>query len=507
MGVIYKLKPEIRDFILKQKTKNPNLSCRKLAALISEKFLVKVSKSRINSIIKQAGLSSRVGRRAKPKRRSMRETEGLGAFMLKAADSLLGGVNYFVQEIEKQLSKKGSDRLNLTETLLYLPLFGQEPGIDSGLWQLVNKRYTGQELSSYLLELQEVTSLHTNLPSLINQIFRPILFLRITFSDGSVCYLDGQFHTLWSSPRIPFDFSITDYKIKSYINKYFLQGKPIVLFTAPGYDVFPKEWLDFLIKLNSEIITIDKITLIGSKFQELETITELKPKDYFVVFALWPWQHLKYRKVEFLGEFKPFSWGPEKKNFYLAETIIQLSQPNTNQSLIINGAVLKESLAAKLEMIILGNLPKAQASPEYIANIYLNCWPNLQEGLKEFSRKIELFTYSASSREVFDIEKVLSQKETRLGIQESLAKYLEGLDAYVRWYFLPKTYREMDFSTIKKRFYCLKARLKKEKDSYWLKFILPENYPHQKDLKYAIARMNESEIILSDGKRLWFVTP
>src|SRR3989338_10040700 len=63
MGVIYKLKQEVIDFIVNEKRANPNLSCRKLADITQEKFQVEVSKSSINAIIKQASLSSPIGRR------------------------------------------------------------------------------------------------------------------------------------------------------------------------------------------------------------------------------------------------------------------------------------------------------------------------------------------------------------------------------------------------------------------------------------------------------------
>lgn len=69
MGVIYKLKTEIKNFILEQKKNQLALSCRKLATLVQEKFQIKLSKSSINSIIKEAGLSMPVGRQRKKRKR------------------------------------------------------------------------------------------------------------------------------------------------------------------------------------------------------------------------------------------------------------------------------------------------------------------------------------------------------------------------------------------------------------------------------------------------------
>ena len=71
MGVIYKLKPEIENFIIEQKKANINLSCRGIVTLIDEKFQTKVSKSSVNTIFKKSGLSMPVGRRAKKGKRKL----------------------------------------------------------------------------------------------------------------------------------------------------------------------------------------------------------------------------------------------------------------------------------------------------------------------------------------------------------------------------------------------------------------------------------------------------
>lgn len=65
MGVIHKLKENVVSFIIDQKIKNPPISIRHLAAITSEEFRIKVSKSSVSTALKNASLSSVVGRRAK----------------------------------------------------------------------------------------------------------------------------------------------------------------------------------------------------------------------------------------------------------------------------------------------------------------------------------------------------------------------------------------------------------------------------------------------------------
>src|SRR3989338_6551250 len=62
MGVVYKLIDTITQYIIDEKSKTPSLSCRKLSSLIKEKFEIEVSKSSVNSILKNASLSNAVGR-------------------------------------------------------------------------------------------------------------------------------------------------------------------------------------------------------------------------------------------------------------------------------------------------------------------------------------------------------------------------------------------------------------------------------------------------------------
>ncbi|MBF0523289.1 MAG: helix-turn-helix domain-containing protein [Candidatus Omnitrophica bacterium] len=63
MGIIYKLKQEVIDFILQKKKEDNDLSCRQIAKMASDQFDMDISKSSVNAIIKENQLSSMIGRR------------------------------------------------------------------------------------------------------------------------------------------------------------------------------------------------------------------------------------------------------------------------------------------------------------------------------------------------------------------------------------------------------------------------------------------------------------
>lgn len=63
MGVTYKLTDEIVDFILAKKNANRRLGVRKLADQVMEHFSVKVSKSSVSNVLKNADLNTPTGRK------------------------------------------------------------------------------------------------------------------------------------------------------------------------------------------------------------------------------------------------------------------------------------------------------------------------------------------------------------------------------------------------------------------------------------------------------------
>lgn len=431
MGVIYKLQPKIKEFILEKKQKEPRLSCRQLAIITAEKFQIKLSKSSVNSLIKEAKLSMPVGRRRRKARKGqLEEARNLGTIFLKAANFLICG---------KEL-----------------------------------------ESATNLEELGPVPN------------FQEVRWVRVILADGGFFYLDGQLHTIWSTPYTPYDFSTTIYNIRGYVNKYLQEDAPFVFFMAPGYDIPTKEFFSFLLSLDRpDKREISQLVLYGNRFEEIEIIRPLTMNRRFFVFGLWPWQFSSYRQIKTApADFKPFYFEPLQKDLYLAEIGLELSQPTTNERVTLRGCAVKTSLNDKIKLLILTNFSAQETTQEALANMYLSHWPNLDEAFQDYSRKIELFTYTANSQRFFSTENLSG-------------KYLEALDSYVKWHFLPSGYEDKDFSVMKERFYGLSGRIKKQKDYFLITLTPPSGYPFLKDLEYACHRVNEREIVFSEGKRLW----
>ena len=540
MGVIHKLRPEIKQSIIDEKKANPEISCRSLSYLILQRFNIEVSKSSINSVFKEAGLSMPATRISKqevvpesakpeiPVPEAVKPPEPLppekvpekppvelpevqlpsempctGAILLKAADILLAGSRRIAELIKNSLNVDKDDLLAKTEALIYLPLFKnlEEGGVNK-LQALIGRGIPFEDITSYSNALQSVTSLESGISRVIVDVSKEARCIKVDFSTKDSLYIDGQMYSIWSNPHTPYDFSTSICNANSYINKYFNNNSPLVLFTASGYNAPTKEFFNFILGLESQSKNITGLKIYGNKLEELDSITFEGAKKRSFVFAMWPWQFVNYRKVIKIGEFKPFYFEPLELNLYLSEIEIELSQADVKQQLTLKGCALKTLLSEKTRLVILSNLSLEEAQPENLANIYLNRWPNLGETFQDYSRKIELFTYMGSSQRFFSTED-LKTGQTTPGSKTILSDYLNVLDLYVRWHFLPEGFKTKDFPTIKEQFYGLNAVVKRGNGRTIVKFNPSQGYLFQKELEYACRRINEQDILLDDNSRLW----
>lgn len=159
----YKLTPEIMDFVIEQKKFDTNLSCRKLALLVSEKFKVTISKSLINVILKEMNLSSAVGRR-QFKEKNLDILENGGFVFLKAADLRLGLTKQVAESFLGYFPEKKLKFLHkINEILTYMEFFkfsqlssGQQNYRKYGLWWLSDGIMSKDVLSDFCQKLNRV---------------------------------------------------------------------------------------------------------------------------------------------------------------------------------------------------------------------------------------------------------------------------------------------------------------------------------------------------------------
>ncbi len=425
--------------------------------------------------------------------------ECTGVVLLKAIDYLIRGSVQLSEAIHRRLGYPKEEVEALTQTLIFQNIVGSQPG---ALHSITCNEISADKLSGYFAQLQELKTMKIDLSRLSANIFTESRGIKMHFIDGSVVYLDAQMHTLWPTPYIPRDFSATVISVKDCINRYFFKYGNLILFMAPGYDIPTKELFTLLLKFNSKHETADNLVLYGNKLDELEKITLNPDEPHNLLFALWPWQFTAYRNIKRIGEFSPQHIDCMNKDFYLAEIEIELVQPTSMQSFSLKGCAIKLSLAEKIRLVVLST--DRSRSLASLANDYLCRWPNLDEGFYDFNRKIELFSCTGESQQVFTYEDLPIGKSEPADLKSIFSGYAEALDAYLRWYFMPSGYEKIELGITKERFYSQKAQLIQGKDRLRYFFTVDQDYAYAKELEYICRRLNERDIRADNGQKIYF---
>ena len=422
------------------------------------------------------------------------QIENSGIILLKAADYIIGLSEYISSAIKSRLTGETGNLNDITENILYLPL----------LQDKIDKQVT-DKLYGYLNELENIKVLNLDISRAMALRLQEVRCVKVILSDGSNLYLDGQMYSIWSSAHVPYDFASPVHDVKKRINRYLHEESPGILFNAPGYDMPSQEFLNFLLGLEGKKNRIVNIVLYGNKFEELEVLPITQGKPRGIIFGVWPWQYTECRHVKSMGEFRPFHLESQNRDFYIADIEIEIIQPTLGKQVVFTGCALKLSLSEKIRLLILSNYPEGEKKAEDLATQYLGRWPNLDEAFQDYSRKIELFTYTANSQRFFSAENLSLEIDQASGLKVLFKNYLTALDAYVRWHFLPSGNEDKNLADTRERFYNLGVRLSGVKPNALASFILPEGFASAKDLSYACRRVNEREIVLSGGQKLYLL--
>ncbi len=502
MGVVYKLRNEIKDYIVRQKESNPRFGCRALTALVNDTFHISLSKSHVNSVIKQEGLSNRVGRPAIA-RKGLYQGTGIGSYLFRAADALLGG-SVRIADLLRKILPQEIDATLLTEAGIYGCLFPDYERANSGFWRCISVEGASRKLIiSYLKEMKGVTIPINDLRSILDGIKQEVRGITFTFSNGVSGVVDGQMKTLWTSlEKVPYDFSTPFFTFNRIMDAASNAARPLVLFSCPGYDTAPASWIDLLRSI-SEGVSLERAVAHDGKGNSLRTIVDSRIFDFGMIAALWPWQYLSSCTVREENESTEWYFRAMKKRFFLREATVSLKQKATNSLYNIRAVVVRMDKDSKPIATLICTKSREEINTISLASHYIEKCPNIIDGYKDFSRKIELFTYNQSSRRSFTDDCFISPSGENT-LKDLFECHVRTVDAYVRRYFLPPNYKEVDLAATIAHFYGVRGKLRKYRQHTVCTFLPDRRSPCRSDLFYAVQKLNEREIGSADGSRLWF---
>ncbi|MDD5004893.1 MAG: hypothetical protein PHS93_00075 [Candidatus Omnitrophica bacterium] len=512
MPNIYKLKPEVTRFIISNKQKDPDISCRNLALITSKKFGIALSKSSVNNILIKEELTSPVGRKSKHPIATEGEIENGGFSMLRAVDHRLNiskTAARVLLNISPLISKTFlEDVENVLQALIFFKMIYDTNIItadsydNTNVWQLVGKR-PAKAVYRQILNVMQNSQLFANGVVIeLKQRLAPISGFRFHLRDDSSFFIDASSQALWHTPTINREFITTYYNASSYV-KEFIDNKTVFsIFNIQETSILSSEVLNFILAFEAQETSkrIKQIELINMQ-NEIVDYKPISGSDKILfLMGFWPWQSEMMSEFERKPAKQKFIWPEVGLEYYYQIEEINIPQHLVPQEVKLTAIILKNSPLAAARIGILTNIPR-DIIHNYLSYKWLYHWFAPEERHKDFTKKIKgqelKSTYFFNS----DLSNEQSSSSSLDAILEMLGKIMFH---NFQQRFLSDECRSWNELRIKETFLKQKAVIKKSRDFISHKLIIDNKLCKDTDIQYICHRLNEAGIKDSQGKLFCF---
>ncbi len=557
MGVTYKLKDEVVEFILLQKRDHPQISCRKLVEIVQNRFQVPVSKSSINSVLKSAHLSSPVGRRAvlakkekkfkipsekklgslsgskiagfigeetrKPEERSLIAapdkpedlTEGMGNIFLKAAQWDLFGKSILGECFKGQFQSLKSLKADQAgDILLFCKAFGVNSAEQlrdyrgKGLWELngLRERPSEYDLITMGIAANDFKKQDCKTLKEIPFLFTEVAYLRIILEDRSEIFIDGHFTSIWPKrPEMNLSWPID--KVVKFLSTYLIANRePFIPKNILVKDGFPKEMAGFLLAgENLDGKRMEKISLYNQNDEELAGFSSIPRKTRGIISAVYSDQIELNKVLKEKNSASPHSWKHpvSGEDFYWIEVNSSLFPEISNKVFSLNRCILisRNDPAEVPYLGLVTNLSKEDIPGAEIITRFYQRWGNVFEEATSCQEIFDVYqTKEAQSQCVLTSPGSLEGQQGFYAVTQEILKALG--DYCITHYFIYGYNRENNYSFLED-LQRLKGKILYLNQSIQIK-LEPSSCKTISSKEFKLARkvFNEEFVFNEDGKNV-----
>lgn len=544
MGVVYKLKKEIVDFVLQQKKANNKISCRSLSDIVQKEFQIHISKSSINEILKSANLSSPVGRRTSLNKKSTKfklPSDKINTLFQKHElnNSILKKPKdgHFVQKQEGYILHDAFGIIFIKLAFLEIKCFEiisklmhsvencPELLKKNEIWEyIVFKQFFESEEKNWFIEGYKDISSKEIIEQAINnewilkkeffidisEYFLEVSFIKIVLDKGNDLWIDSEMISVWTKPvkrktRTSLTIFLSD-MVKMFIGNvqsvvlynYFMDNN----LKGAQSSIFPNEFKDFVgFFENFPEYHVKKIVLYNQELRELAAFDSFPNVKRNFITAILPCQidfsvFLKYEKIRKKEE---ISLKGMAKCLFWEEDIAIFPNEDFQKLGNIRMFLLRELQGKDAFLAIISNIEKKKANARDIITEYFLRWPNFQNnyGLNLVRNSKEIFKAPSS------IINSDEEKWGEFGDDLTLSSFLKFLGNHLRRHL-----QEIYFPSRNEAFIneilatnAISGSFNSEDNSKMVLYVSAKDnlFPV---VQYAATRINERNILDKNGNRI-----
>ncbi len=555
MGVTYKLKKEIVDYILQQKKINSQFSCRKIADLASQFFQKNISKSSVSNILKTFLLSSPVGRRSKkqkkqekfkipeerkkelfvhvptsvliqesvikeppqecpvkashPEKEEYNQIPHLGSVLLKIAEQELSDSFFFSEILKEDKEFENVENIDqIASALLFAPIFGvqneQEIFANSnvGLWKIhgFDQKPEEKVLKQAVIKLKNLEKKQEQISLEYVQVFSEAAFFNFYLENGTEFAIDVRMNSVWTKDNVHSGFSLSLSRSLDFLSRKIISNlSPIILRTLPFGEVLPNCFYDMACAFEgSGSRKITRVDLVNAQKEILSSFDFIINKKRLFIVHLPSTQSLFTQRKQQDYEKNECTIDFLNKQCLFYETSLEGKDPLTQSSVFFRAIIFNFKDEDMAPFVLITNITKEQKDSQLIISEYLHQWPYCQQGIIDFmNSKIEP-TFGADQKgfvlDEREVEEVLG-KAFNSNFLNSLTKpFLANLHNYCKKHFFSDYYKGLSFVDTKNRVYDLFGAFDKKDDIIDIKLISPQDRDFKKNTESILRKINESAV-------------
>ncbi|WP_128698883.1 helix-turn-helix domain-containing protein [Candidatus Velamenicoccus archaeovorus] len=516
MSKLAKFNQNIKRFILETRKRNSDYGVRKLADLAFGKFGVKISKSTVNNIVKNAKLSKPVGRSILKTYRYSGDLYGAGYVFFVGAMRLLGigdkvaaitSEMGLCKEIRPETIPSLVEGWLLSKAVYNVPLEKIAGYSKKELWDIIGYKISKANFETFLAHFEFSQDIGNKLVMYFLNSIKDVSFIKFTLSDGGVFHVDAKGCYVWTAKKTPVNFSSNLLFLDSYINSFVEGNEPFFVLNAnPEGSTQAKELQDFILAMEGSVAEkrIRRIDLFGPDGRPCREISFVLPLRRRFVIGASPASDTEKITAPAPKSFESnFICEPLGKLFFVSEESHKVSQHIGNKDVMIRKIHLKSS-DPSLRISLLTNLDPKDWTAVEIAEGYLRRFGNFQEYLLRASEWAKNPGYADEfvSADRF-LAHSLRLKESK-DAEHLFACLVEVCDLFAKMSFLPPLCRQWSLLKTRELIYKQPGAVQRDTACDVLFNILKTKELEKiRVLEHASLIFNSLPVNERSGRKLW----
>ncbi|MFH1691015.1 MAG: helix-turn-helix domain-containing protein [Candidatus Omnitrophota bacterium] len=511
----YKADKHVRELIVTVKKADKTISCRSLKQKLLKKHGIKISKSTVNQIIREAGLSRPVGRPVSRSFRNAVASKWAGYVFLLGADRLLNfsaKIADILSKIHPEIHHKFETLETVCQALILSRAFYNVPFrkmVDyrkEELWQILGRKVNKGLFKQFAESFDDLQPVKEQLVKEFSECLHDVFCIKVVLRNDSFYYFDGRLMSVWPNNNMPLDFCVTRDTTMCYIKSYIEGDDPWLIFDAPCEKSLESTVALFVLSFDQPEpdFHIKNLYFIGIKGDTIFSYEPSRWQGKSFIIGVDPVLHLSVSEFSHKAQWRVGYLREMERELWYAETLVEYAQDIANKKVTIRLILVRNKGEDFAQRGIYTNLDANDWDAVRVVEAYLKKCPDFEKSplLYQNIKKDPIYLDSFLSMEkiYLEFQKIHNCEK----LDDILVVFVEILGLFAKKCFFGSVCQGWSLLKMRELFFKRDGYVRRDLSGLILYKLFYGNMLQDKMLlNEAILRFNEQPVFDVDGRKFW----